>query len=122
MFLINTMFWKLDLFLSSGKIMGAPTLLGPLETASLNHWTDPTEYVPPSYYLRMETDPLSKTLFFLETSDMDKVKKHDSSKCTTPLSKPFRTESYVKLPIYHLFSNTPHPQIRHASNFSRSMN
>jgi hypothetical protein len=64
MFLINTMFRKLDLFLSSGKIMGAPTLLGPLETASLNHWTDPTEYVPPSYYLRTETDPLSKTLFF----------------------------------------------------------
>jgi len=36
MFLGNT-FWKLDLFPSSGKKMGAPTLLGPLERASLNH-------------------------------------------------------------------------------------
>jgi hypothetical protein len=33
--LLNTRrFWKLDLFLSSGKMMGAPTLLGPLD-----HWT-----------------------------------------------------------------------------------
>jgi hypothetical protein len=32
----------------------------------------------PSFYLRMETDPVSKT-FFLETL-MDKVQKHDSSK------------------------------------------
>jgi hypothetical protein len=33
----NTMFQKLDLFPSSGKMTGAPTLLGPLERASLNH-------------------------------------------------------------------------------------
>jgi hypothetical protein len=25
---------------------------------------DPTEYVPPSHHLRMETDPVSETLFF----------------------------------------------------------
>jgi hypothetical protein len=30
---------KLDLFASSGKIMGAPILLGPLERANVNHWT-----------------------------------------------------------------------------------
>jgi hypothetical protein len=36
MFLKNT-FQKLELFLSSGKMMGAPTLLRPLERASLNH-------------------------------------------------------------------------------------
>jgi hypothetical protein len=39
MFLRNTGFWKLGLFLSSGKMMGAPTLLAPLERANLNHWT-----------------------------------------------------------------------------------
>jgi hypothetical protein len=38
MFLKNTTFRKLDLFPSSGKIMGATTLLDPLETASLNHY------------------------------------------------------------------------------------
>jgi hypothetical protein len=38
MFLKNTTFWKLDVS-SSGKMMAASTLLGPLERASLNHWT-----------------------------------------------------------------------------------
>jgi hypothetical protein len=33
------MFRKLDLFPPSGKMMGAPTLLSPLETANINHWT-----------------------------------------------------------------------------------
>jgi hypothetical protein len=33
------MFWKLDLFLSSGEGRKTPTLLGPLEKANLNHWT-----------------------------------------------------------------------------------
>jgi hypothetical protein len=32
-------FRKMDLFPFSGKMMGAPTLLDPLERASLNHWT-----------------------------------------------------------------------------------
>jgi hypothetical protein len=31
-----------DLFPSSGKIKVVPTLLGPLERASLNHWTTGT--------------------------------------------------------------------------------
>jgi hypothetical protein len=38
-------FWKLDVFLSSGKVMVAPTLLDPLERASLNHWTGLIELV-----------------------------------------------------------------------------
>jgi hypothetical protein len=33
------MFRKLDLFLSSGEVREIPTLLGPLESANLNHWT-----------------------------------------------------------------------------------
>jgi hypothetical protein len=33
------MVWKLDLFPSSRKVMGAPSLLGPIERASLSHWT-----------------------------------------------------------------------------------
>jgi hypothetical protein len=37
------MFQKLDLFQSSVKIKVAPTLLGPIETASLNHCPDVTE-------------------------------------------------------------------------------
>jgi hypothetical protein len=35
----TTSFWKQDLLPCSGKIMVACTLLGPLERASLNHWT-----------------------------------------------------------------------------------
>jgi hypothetical protein len=35
----SIMFWKLDLFLSSGEGRETPTLLGPLERPSLNHWT-----------------------------------------------------------------------------------
>jgi hypothetical protein len=35
----------------------------------------------------METDPVSEMLCFLETM-MDKVQKHDFSKCNTPLSEP----------------------------------
>jgi hypothetical protein len=33
------MFWKLDLFPSSGKARETPVLLGRLERANLNHWT-----------------------------------------------------------------------------------
>jgi hypothetical protein len=47
-------FRKLDLFPSSGKMAGTPTLLGPLRRAKLNQF----------YYLRMETDLLSETLCF----------------------------------------------------------
>jgi hypothetical protein len=35
----NTATGKLELFPSSGKGKETPTLLGPLETAYLNHWT-----------------------------------------------------------------------------------
>jgi hypothetical protein len=35
----NTMFRKLDLFPSSSEIWETPTLLDPLETANLSHWT-----------------------------------------------------------------------------------
>jgi hypothetical protein len=37
-FLRNAVFRKVDLFPSSGKMMGAPTLFGPLERASLNYY------------------------------------------------------------------------------------
>jgi hypothetical protein len=36
----NTIFWKLDLCPSSDKQWEARTLLGLLERANLNHWTD----------------------------------------------------------------------------------
>jgi hypothetical protein len=52
------MFWKLDLFPSSGE--GAtPTLLGRLERANLN----PKKVSPP--HLSTETDPVSEMLCFL---------------------------------------------------------
>jgi hypothetical protein len=46
-----------------------PTHLGPLERATLNHWTP---------HLKTETDPVSETLcssVFLEYQTMDKVQK-----------------------------------------------
>jgi hypothetical protein len=54
------MFRKLGLFLSSGEGREARILLGPSERADLNHWIPLLS--PP---LRKETDPVSKTLFFL---------------------------------------------------------
>jgi hypothetical protein len=33
------MFWKLDLFTSSDKMMRVLTLLGPSERPNLNHWS-----------------------------------------------------------------------------------
>jgi hypothetical protein len=39
MFLRNTTFRKLDMFPSSGKMMGAPTVLDTLERTNLNHWS-----------------------------------------------------------------------------------
>jgi hypothetical protein len=48
----NTTFQKLDLFQSSGEGRETLTLLGPLERASLNHWTGETG----------ATDPVSETL------------------------------------------------------------
>jgi hypothetical protein len=44
----NITFRKLDLFRSLGEWKETPPLLGPLESANLNHWTflwDPTKYV-----------------------------------------------------------------------------
>jgi hypothetical protein len=37
------MFLKLDQFLSSGEGGKAPTQLGPLERANLNHWKTPVK-------------------------------------------------------------------------------
>jgi hypothetical protein len=47
MFLKKNKFQKVDLFTSSCKIMAAPTLLGPLQRASLDHWShkDPNNRV-----------------------------------------------------------------------------
>jgi hypothetical protein len=56
MFLKST-FQKLDLFLSSGKIMVAPTLLGPLERAILNHWI-----ILYGHIIRLNKDNIPKAL------------------------------------------------------------
>jgi hypothetical protein len=48
MFLNNTTFRKLGLFSSSGKIMGAPTLLRPLGIASLKHWASLKRWAKPN--------------------------------------------------------------------------
>jgi hypothetical protein len=72
-FSLKTTFLKLALFPSSGKRGGAPTLWGPLERASFNHWT----------YLKMEAEPVSETLFLKKKHwTMDKIRKQDSSKWT----------------------------------------
>jgi hypothetical protein len=46
----------------------APTLLGPLERANLNHWIGPVVQGPNRVgvfpHLRTETDPVSETLCF----------------------------------------------------------
>jgi hypothetical protein len=49
-YLESTTFRKLDLFLSSGDESETPAPLGPLEFATLNHWT------------KTKTDPVSETL------------------------------------------------------------
>jgi hypothetical protein len=36
-------FWKLDLFPTSREGRETPTLLGPLKSANLNHWTSGLE-------------------------------------------------------------------------------
>jgi hypothetical protein len=64
----NTVFCKLYLYPYSGKKEVAPTLLGPLETASLNHWAlskGPNRVGSTSFYLETETDTVSETLCFL---------------------------------------------------------
>jgi hypothetical protein len=38
-----------------------------------------------------------KNVFLKKYYTMDKVQKHDSSKCTTPLSEPFRIDFLVDL-------------------------
>jgi hypothetical protein len=44
-------FRKLDLFPSSGKKKGAPTLLGQTERANLNHWIEVSSFL---------TDPITE--------------------------------------------------------------
>jgi hypothetical protein len=55
------------------------TLLGTLERGSLK-----------SFYLKTETDPVSETCFKKKHWTRDQVHKHDSSKCNTPSSEPFK--------------------------------
>jgi hypothetical protein len=47
------------------KIKAVPTLLRPLERKSLDQLflRHPTEYGPPLFYMKTETDPVSETLF-----------------------------------------------------------
>jgi hypothetical protein len=60
--------------------MGAPTLLGPLEGASLNHWAQ-----------------FAKSCL-LGTLDDGKVQKNDSSKCDSPSTKILRTHKKPNAP------------------------
>jgi hypothetical protein len=73
----NITFQELDLFQSSGEGVG-DILLGPLERANINHWTkpflmDPTEYVPPTPRLWMETGSFQNAVLF-HYRTMGKVK------------------------------------------------
>jgi hypothetical protein len=43
--LMNTMFWKMDLFPSSEEGVGDTNSVGPLERANLNHWTTTAIYL-----------------------------------------------------------------------------
>jgi hypothetical protein len=79
LFLKKTTFRKLNLFPSSGKLMAAPTLLGPLEGASLNHWAQ-----------------FAKSCL-LGTLDDGNVQKTDSSKCDSPSIKILRTHKNLML-------------------------
>jgi hypothetical protein len=56
--------------------MKTPTLFGSLERASDSGYLfrrDPTEYMSPSPYLKMETDPVSETWCFIVTLNSDDV-------------------------------------------------
>jgi hypothetical protein len=54
----NTTFMKLNVFSYSDEKRETPTLLGLLERAEFNHWTNP--------FLELEnTDPISEKLIFL---------------------------------------------------------
>jgi hypothetical protein len=72
----NNTFGKLELFLSTGEGKETPALLGLLERANLSHW------VSPSSHLKMNTDPVSETLFpsYSKFRTMDKVHKPSDSK------------------------------------------
>jgi hypothetical protein len=70
-FSLKTTFQKLALLPSSGKKERgegmAPTLWGPLERVSLDHWTT----LSPLFYLKTEAKPASETLFFLKKKTFD---------------------------------------------------
>jgi hypothetical protein len=59
---------------------------------------DPTEYGAPSFYLKTETDPVSKTFFWKQFWTMDKVHKHDSSKLLRMFDKTKNTATSSKPP------------------------
>jgi hypothetical protein len=69
-FLKNATFRKLDLFPSSGKMKVVLTLLGPLERASLNHWTNEDR----------SRSSFRNAVFLRKEWMMDKVQKPDSFK------------------------------------------
>jgi hypothetical protein len=56
----NTTFRKLRLFPSSGEGSETPALLGSLESANLNHWTQ--QWVAAFHHSRTKTGPFSKPL------------------------------------------------------------
>jgi hypothetical protein len=74
----NTMFQKLDLFPSSGNGRKTHTLLGPSESANLNHWTTMGQ----SSHVKTETDPFSKMLHSVDFRILDNghVQKPSDSK------------------------------------------
>jgi hypothetical protein len=72
---------ELGLFPSSGRKRVAPTLLGPLERLSLNIKFCQQEIIG-NYTINIKTT----------TKTMDKVHKHDSLRCNTPLSEHFRID------------------------------
>jgi hypothetical protein len=91
----NTTFRRLDLSPSSGvwdKIK--PTQLGPLEGASLNHWTQLSRFslVPYTWGWRQIQSPKRSVLLFpaFEHQTMDKVRKPNSSVQHIPSSESFQ--------------------------------
>jgi hypothetical protein len=70
--------------------MVAPTVLGPLERASLNHCPVGAAIILPEDGNRSSF----RNVFFKKHQTMDKVQKHDSFKCNTLLSEPFKLTNF----------------------------
>jgi hypothetical protein len=74
------------------QVRGAPTLLGPLERANLNHWTQESRCLPPS----PEDGNRSsfRNVVFLSSNSLEsgrwtKSEKPINSVCYTPSSEPY---------------------------------